>query len=331
MSTFENAELRPIGEGACGTVWALPAAIGNTTVIKRENRDHARSLYNDFIMHRKIYEELSAISCSIHVPRCHKYVSRDNLVWWEERITFFPKGTLPCNIVASDRIPPFPEAARDQIFKKYCPESGRVNIRKPELDHDCLIRPYLGQRRPLDGRPRPERPTLRNYPLYIDQMEELNLDTICYAKIMAETLAELYWRVKIDAADIEFVLAPPRERCVNPEERRRRSLWSWTLLGHVVWILDFDCCRDMSTDKKGVRQAVGAFYRNDPYYPRPGRQNINDQTLWSVFKERFLEASKGILDQGSPKALLPDYWIELVQQLGQAGDTLPGVAVNRLD
>jgi hypothetical protein len=64
---------------------------------------------------------------------------------------------------------------------------------------------------------------------------------------------------------------------------------------HVVWILDFDCCSDTTMDEAGVEQVWRAFYRNDPYYPRPGRDISEDQRLWKVFRERFLEASSIIL------------------------------------
>ena len=73
----------------------------------------------------------------------------------------------------------------------------------------------------------------------------------------------------------------------------------------------------MSLDEKGMEQAVAAFYRDDPYYPRPGRDNGMDQALWKEFKHWFLEASNAILGEGSPEAGLPALWVDLVEQQSQ--------------
>lgn len=64
---------------------------------------------------------------------------------------------------------------------------------------------------------------------------------------------------------------------------------------HSMWILDFDCCRPMSTDEAGVEQTCRAFFKNDPFYPRPGSGEEADQQLWMVFKDRFIQASRGML------------------------------------
>ena len=73
---------------------------------------------------------------------------------------------------------------------------------------------------------------------------------------------------------MEFVLAPQRAG------HGIETLKSQVLGGHAVWILDFDCCRYMNPDADGTEQAVVAFYENDPYYPRPGRDSVADQMLW---------------------------------------------------
>lgn len=87
-----------------------------------------------------------------------------------------------------------------------------------------------------------------------------------------------------------------------------------TLGDYAVWILDFDCCKHMPLDEVGVEQAVAAFYKNDPYYPRPGRGNPNDQVLWEAFKIRLIEASRAIIPQNSREARLPELWIDLVEK-----------------
>jgi len=126
---------------------------------------------------------------------------------------------------------------------------------------------------------------------------------------MAETLAELYWSAHIDANDVESVLAPAREG--HPS-----STASGILRDHVVWVLDFDCCKHIPMDEAGVEQAVKAFYNNDPFFPRPDREDVKDQALWHSFKGRFLEASSKIVGPDAPHAHLPALWIDLVEKWG---------------
>jgi hypothetical protein len=40
----------------------------------------------------------------------------------------------------------------------------------------------------------------------------------------------------------------------------------------------------MTLNVAGVWQACDAFFRNDPFYPRPGSVDERDQTLWEEFR-----------------------------------------------
>jgi Zinc finger protein len=128
-------------------------------------------------------------------------------------------------------------------------------IKASDTNQDCLIRPYLGRRRNAPGGGgRPSRFSLRNFPLRVDQMEQSGIcaDIEKYAEMMAEALATIHWYGERDANDVEFVLAPPRN-----ETQPKLS----NILGdHTMWLLDFDCCRRMSMDEKGVDQAVAPFF-----------------------------------------------------------------------
>ena len=323
-TTTENpvtSPFRRIGQGFCGTVWAAPTDSGDTTAIKREDGGPGRSLHNDYVMHLRVLKTLRGRLPQLLVPACHEYVSSSNRNWWDERLSRFPKEfQVPCNALVSERIPPFSKHVCDMLIEQYCPESLRPNIeliKSSEPNQDCLIRPYLGRRRRLEKQSRYKSFSLRNYPLHIDQIEELKLDGKLYARTMAETLAQLYWNANVDANDVEFVLAPPRKDNVNPSgvpSHHNATITAEKLGDHVLWILDFDCCRTMTLDAKGVEQAVAAFYRNDPYFPRPGRDNGADQMLWKEFRERFLEASSAILGPGGAEARLPALWVDSVEQ-----------------
>lgn len=212
----------------------------------------------------------------------------------------FPAGYSACRALISERIPKVPRAISDKIVDLFCEGNTQLCdfVKNNPDDDPCLIRPYLGRRRRHKqgaSNSRFQRFSLSNVPLHVDQMEALGLDIRAYAETMADALALIHWIAKIDANDMEFVLAPPREG--QPSEK---PVFQSDYLGrHSTWILDFDCCSRMSIDEKGIGQACQAFYRNDPFYPRPGSEVEADQRLWTVFKDRFLQASRGMLRTGS--------------------------------
>ena len=314
-----SEEYRRIGQGFCGSVWAEP---DSSIAIKREDGGPGRSLYNDYVMHQRTLQTLRNSPVKVKVPSCYQYTRGDDQSWWHDQLQWFPRDfQIPCNILVTDRIPPFPKAVRDTIVDLYCPETLKMSIKSSEPDQDCLIRPYLGRRRRLEKQSMFKAFSLRNFSLHVDQMEDLDLDVMLYARIMAETLAYMYWRANIDANDLEFVLAP-RASENRTSDFGDSGVFSFKIesnyLGdHAVWILDFDCCRHMPCNETGVNQAVAAFYRNDPYFPHPGREDVKDQLLWSEFKNKFLDVSNSLLEQGSPEASLPSLWIELAEQKGR--------------
>ena len=305
MSTTPQKDpLRRIGAGCCGSVWAPSSTDISGNAVKRADGGPGRDLYNDFVMHQKVFAALSGLDpkSTAEVPRCHEYIAADDQFGTGLLERFPEPFQVPCNVLVTDRIPAFSAPVREKIIDKYCPERLRSATKTSDPDRDCIIRLYMGRRRRPARNSRFHGFNLRNYPLHADQVEELQLDQPLYARILAETLASLYWKANVDANDVEFVLAPPRE-----ESDQSRRIKSDFLGDHVVWLLDFDCCRDMPLDESGVEQAVAAFYRNDPYYPRPGQED------WTHFRGRFLEVSEAILSDG-PTAHLPSLWVDLVER-----------------
>ena len=294
---------RRIGQGFCGTLWAATVEPRQAYAYKREDGGPGRSLHNDYIMHRKVLESLSLNGSRIGVTGCHQFIYNNDQIWWDEQVLKFPNDfQIRCKILITDRITPFPKEVRDSIIDLYCPESLKSLIKLSKPDEDCLIRPYLGPRRRLEKQSRFQAFSLRNYPLHIDQIEALCQDGVLYAKIMAETLANPYWRAHIDGNDVEFVLAPAYsqfgERPTNPT-----AIKSPILGDHVMWILDFDCCREITINRSGVEQAARAFLKNDLFYPHPGRENTKDELLWKSFKGHFVEASEAVLGRGSARRI----------------------------
>lgn len=143
-------------------------------------------------------------------------------------------------------------------------------------------------------------------------MEELELDITSYSTAMENALAFMYWSAKIDANDVEFVLAPP----TGGEHPQFDS----AILGpHSLWVLDFDCCRDLSMDADGINKAAVAFLRNDPFYPRPGKDDAHDARLWDNFKVTFIEASTKVIGPDTSDRSLPRLLMDRIEELARKG------------
>jgi hypothetical protein len=119
--------------------------------------------------------------------------------------------------------------------------------------------------------------TLKDFPLRIDQMEELGLKPIEYALAMADALAFMLFVLNTDAGGVEFVLASPRvppatdaDSSLERDPHIGTRIFSNGVLAlHTMWVLDFDSCRPITLDSSGVERAADCFVENDPFYPRP--------------------------------------------------------------
>lgn len=309
---------RSIGKGFCGSVWAPE---DTSTAIKREDGGPGRSVTNDYNMHLLVLQSASqhlSPSSTLTVPQCHALVQPTD-VWWQDHLHRFPAGYSACRALISERIPKVPRYISDKIVDLFCPDNPQLSqfVKNNADDDSCLIRPYLGRRRRYNQRTRSksqfQRFSLRNVPLHIDQMEMLGLDTRAYAEAMAEALAMMHWGARIDANDVEFVLAPSRT------ESSTSSAFQSAYLGtHSLWILDFDCCHPLSMDDTGVERACAAFFKNDPFYPRPGSEEATDEELWKVFKGQFLVTSRRILGETGGAAALPERLMDMIEKEGDA-------------
>ncbi|KAI1130807.1 zinc finger protein-domain-containing protein [Nemania abortiva] len=324
---LSTAAYRRIGAGFCGSVWTSSpnrvissgAEQGTTgrkpTAIKREDGGPGRSLLNDYQIHQTLLDSYTICPSQLKtflIPECYDFVKESYKGWETTNIhARFPQGYSACNILITQRIPPFPQHARNTIIEKYCPSSLIRNIKADTNNDDCLIRPYLGRRKWGQQASRIRVFSLRNYPLHINQIEELGLDPFAYSKVMAQALAFMYWLAKVDANDVEFILAPATDA---PQFK------SQALGNHNMWILDFDCCRRITMDRSGVEQAAKAFLRNDPFYPHPSRgRKEEDRILWQHFKAAFLESSLMIIRQAASEVPedLPQLLIDTIESIAR--------------
>jgi len=317
-----SVQYRCIRKGFCGSIWTLESVQDKNnrqTVIKREDGGPGRSFTNDYSMHLLLLQRALKLppSMPLSIPQCHELVQSTD-TWWTSRLHQFPPGYSACTALISEHIPKVPRSTSDKIVALFCAGNAPLSdyVKRNADDDACLIRPYLGRRRRHKqqgiSQSRFQRFSLRNLPLHINQMEVLNLDVKSYAETMAESLALMHWGARIDANDVEFVLAPLRV------EYAHSSTFQSDYLGvHCMWILDFDCCRPIRMDEEGVDEACAAFFKNDPFYPRPGE--AADEKLWMVFKQRFLESSRRILGESSrDEWSLPDRLIERIEEEGQS-------------
>jgi hypothetical protein len=198
-------------------------------------------------------------------------------------------------------------------------KNRELHLAKPE-NKDCLVRLYLGRRLKEVTR---SNVALRNFPLHVNDMEHMGLDTFMYAKIMAQALAVLHWQARVDANDVEFVLgsAPKLRAPASAAEMKNSSPNDIKFLGQVldfnhrsigIWLLDFNQCGDFAEGDAGLKQLVNGFYWNDPYYPRPVNMTAEDKKLWESFKQAYLQtSSKFTKDEG------PVLFIQAVETEGK--------------
>ncbi|KAL6793047.1 zinc finger domain-containing protein [Trichoderma sp. SZMC 28012] len=303
-----STQLERIGQGHCGTVWAVRCSDCNGhqhMAMKREDGAPGRSITLEYQMHQKILKAfLSSRLTSFAIPRSFGYLASQDSATWSGILPRLPENYTGCNAIVSEKIIPVSTSIRRLLVQKLRPDVNVEDVINSQSNEHCLIRPYLGRRRyrrseadPVTGQPRQRLRafSLRNFPLHLDQMEQLGIDAGHYAIGMADALAFLHWVAKVDGNDVEFVLAQPRSQSDTASTQgqldERRSNNSSILGPHALWILDFDLCRDLTLDEKGIEQACRAFWRNDPFYPRPGSSNTENQRLWTMFEERFMVSS----------------------------------------
>ena len=306
-STSEAERLRTIGLGSCGTVFEIP---GTELAYKKGTSEEG--IWGDFCRTNKVHNALRDVVNMMHTafpnatlpktPMCHAYHPASDDEFWSTNLQLFPENhrtKQPLFMV--DKILPLPRKVREDLIKLYFDQDEAVQkeARDNEENKDCLVRVYLGERT-SHGHHSQEYDTLRNFPLRLDMMEDLDLEISQLATEMAIGLATLHWEACVDGMDTEFVIGSAatwdleRPKPYDDEESpphlvkainfKRRALH--------LWMLDFDKATKIKLTEHDVdKKLVPAFLGNDPYYPRPQV----DEELWDEFCRVYLEASEIIL------------------------------------
>ncbi|OAQ99661.1 hypothetical protein LLEC1_05894 [Akanthomyces lecanii] len=323
-----SERLEKIGQGFCGTVWSEE---GGALVVKRADGGPGRSLLNEnhiytYILSAVANYRAGTIHCEnieaskdegnqeeqrkretcprikVNIPIHIAFLEQTSAVW-PDILPRLPEGFTACEASISERIPPMPAPVRELLASRYCPSPQQAaQMARDKANASCLVRPYLGRRRPAAdqrGAPRRRFFSLRNFPLHADQMEELGLPVDDYAAAMADALAFLHWIARVDAGDVEYVLAPPRAADADGACIGEARLFA---------------------------EALGQHGINDPFYPRPGAREEKDQKTWEAFEERFLRISGDMLRaEGEDVRALPGI---LMRTIRENRDTWTKSAIN---
>lgn len=175
---ISSQPFRRIGQGFCGSVWAAEDGV---TAMKREDGGPGRSLLNDYNMHKLVLETASQAKLDVCVPRWPAFVKTGDH-WWDDNLARFLQGYSACNVLCSERIPPLPQEVRERLIDQYCPAASGATIKSNDADRDCLVRLYLGRRKIQNLARRGNNFfSLRNFPLHLNQAEELQLDILGYS------------------------------------------------------------------------------------------------------------------------------------------------------
>ena len=321
-STNTSSEMRIIGYGGCGIIFEQPRRID---VIMKALKTVDDDLHNDYVSHLAIeasFDELADTFVSLPcLPRVYHFVSARDSSWWENNMHRFPKqNATRDDLLFSERIPPAPAIIRDALVDEYClHEPLKARAKANKANGDCLIRIYLGRKWGVrtSGARQQFFFALRNFKMDLQRLIDLRIETTRYARSMAVALAVMHWHSRLNARDVEFVLGGQpagihysKPTTTDNGSDRPSSLTTQTLNGASrkvvsLWLLDFNQCREISMDQKGVDEAVDAFCVNDPYYPHPSV----DEQLWMLFRDEYLSASAVMVD-GTHHSSLPRLFIQ---------------------
>ncbi|OQE16779.1 hypothetical protein PENSTE_c023G03529 [Penicillium steckii] len=297
--------INEIGSGLQGSIFEI---VGESYVFKKEspgNEFRSSNLRREHKTHCDVstaFEGHSATSSLIHVPRPYKFISRipghqDSDVFWDEIFTNIPQDyRTRGDVVTMGRILPLPKIVRKALITYFCGR-GRDRdfsitdieflLNNPSNKH-CLARVYLGMTNgSIDSNtPAP----LRNFPLNLGFMEEIEIDTHTLAREMGKAYATLHWGAATNGDDIEFVLG------TSTLEQPGTSTTQFQQRAVGLYLLDFGQCKavDLTQDSDVVYQAFkGAMVTGDNQLFIPHAST--NPGLFATFKKGYIDAGSIIL------------------------------------
>ncbi len=300
-SANQEPEYKIIGLGSCGSVFEIPG----TELALKKGKD-IKALWKDFcltnVIHYAIADTRELVQTAFpkstipRTPHCTFFRLPTSPDYWQTNLSKFPAShRKPGALFQVDRILPLPQLVRDALISQYFDEEISEEAKNDEDNQACLVRIYLGENETGNE----FYDSLRNFPMRLNMVEELDLDKESLADEMAIALAICHWQAQVDAMDAEFVLgsaqATPLERrgaYQLEDEPHDVDKLDFTTRSIHVWLLDFDKSSRIDLTLEHVEKfLVPAFLGNDPYYPRPDV----DAELWTRFSDTHLKASQLVL------------------------------------
>ncbi|KAK1598624.1 zinc finger protein-domain-containing protein [Colletotrichum navitas] len=325
IASLQLRHFEELGRGQCGTVYGL---LGSPDIAKLANA-HAKvgELLTDYRMHHTIQLAMQkhdpSHEISARLPKLGAWHDNKSRFWAEYGLLFDSHVKVRESALMSERVLPAPLSVREALVDALLPmtisRQKEAFLAKPE-NKNCLIRMYLGRRHTTRKQDRIHNLKLQNFPLHVNEMEELGLDTAHFASVMANTLAIVHWGAMVDGNDVEFVLGSSPAQVRHPENvmtMTSRQLCEATNFefnhrSMEMWVIDFNQCTLIQDDQAGIDKLVKAFIFNDPYYPRPNQSDDRDKELWAIFRNDYLRTSH-MLTEGSG----PDTFITRVEMEGK--------------
>ncbi|KAJ5894631.1 hypothetical protein N7495_006322 [Penicillium taxi] len=293
--------INQIGAGLQGVIFeqvGFPTALklespGNAT--KKSNLRHEYKLHCAVSAAFEIYSPILQIT--IRVPRPLEFIAAENDVFWSSIFSKLPQPYRQRgDIVKMERVLPLTKVVRRALITRFSPKSSTEKIEEllncPENKH-CFVRPYMGKQ---NG---PGQFSLRNFPLYLQSMEDLHMDLDELATSMGKAYAIMHWGAGVTGDDVEFVIGTSTQESVQqflPSSLSALSDFHNRVTS--IYLLDFGQCDEVNfTDEpEAVYQAFkAAMILGDnqlfiPHYLRtPG--------LFRKFKSGYSQAGKIILEE----------------------------------
>lgn len=343
----KNLKLSVIGIGSFGAVYEIP---GMEWCLKKTlvNPLH---LWTEFVNGKIVSEAVNGDALKVILksgefgnalmPRVPKYYcsfgmgdAESTEHWFKQHGHLFPaegSSQKPGPVIGLERIMPLPKIIRHSLIRHYFKPEKQNDALADVKNKACICRPYLGSTSDEvepDKRER-ECQALQNFPLYLDMLDELEMDAFTIARDMALGLAAGHWSARIDMMDVEFVIGS-RQHLVTPDpaplsnadEKAARSKSTHRVRNMStaavadqrqgpsfhnraiqLWMIDFDKVSTLNTSvEKGVYEAnidklVYATRATDgPYHPRVLARTEREWNLWLTFAKTYIDASRTILN-----------------------------------
>lgn len=309
--SHENQKFICIGRGSCGTIWEQP---GTEDAFKTS--PYSNALWVDFLLTNRVHnaflrvqELMESTFTGITVPRVPKasrFFTPSNQ-WWNFNRGKFPLDDVPHDSSAAmrvHRVLPLPSHVREALIQMYFDPNDRARALADPQNKDCLVRLYFGEN--SKSRHSTWRTSLRNFELFLDMAQHLQLDVELITQEMAVSLAAIHWEGKCDGMDAEWVLGSAASvefvaesddihdlntmKDVEPDFKRRAT---------YLWVLDFDKARRIEYDESCIPLLLGSVTANDPYLPNP---KVSPKPLYQLLVRTYLQASEIILKPHSSRA-----------------------------